>query len=546
MFISKFWITLVTLVGTVMLAVIILAKDAINRERIDNTTAILYKEVSKVDVAVRLHARHRLDILLQAAVDPEVRKQLQIVSAKPENASQVQDKLLASLRKINTDLKEYQADLLIALDKRGVVAAQTGARERESGYSLAGFPAVEAALNGYERDDIWLLDKDVYLIAARPVIQEGRYVGALVHAMKVSDKLATEISPTLQFAMFSGNMMLAVGSPKIEGQTNAQSAIIAEPLSNVLSSKQYQDRGYSDIQRIKTQEGDFLAVYAKVKGEAANNNVGYAVVASVELLTSPTDVYERAGKQDIDALPTVWLIVGFVVLTLIGWLFTYIEGQRPVKRMLKSLEDLTRSDPKDQLNVYKFRRKMRKIAQAINKMVDYKIKAIVEEGDTSSGKSIDSILGDQRDVSRLSSASFKFIEPSASDIPPPPPGPEPQKPEPKKVEPEITTPKKAPPTIKKPPAPLAGNIKPIPPQKISANPESPYSDDETAHFQEIYEQFSALKKQLGEPELTFDKFQLTLIKNRDTLKARYGCSSVKFQVYEKDGKASLKATPVKD
>ena len=46
-------------------------------------------------------------------------------------------------------------------------------------------------------------------------------------------------------------------------------------------------------------------------------------------------------------------------------------------------------------------------------------------------------------------------------------------------------------------------------------------------------------------QLTFERFLVTLKKNRDTLMARYDCKRVKFQVYEKDGKASLKATPIK-
>lgn len=541
MFISKFWITLVTLVGTAMLAVIILAKDVINRERIENTTTILYKEVSKADVAIKLHARKRLDVLLQVAVDADVRRSLQSASAKAENAALVRDKLLSALRKLNTDLKEYKADLLMALDNRGVVIAQAGARERESGYNMGGFPVVEAALKGYVHDDVWQLDKEVFLIAAQPVIQEGRYVGAVVHALKVSDKLATEISPALQFALFAGNLMIAVGTPKIEGQVNAQGSTIADKLGEVLTSKQFQERGYSDIQRIKTQDGEFMAVYAKIRGEAAENNVGYAVVASLDLMGSPTDVYERAGKQDIDALPLVWLIIGFVFLTLVGWLFTYIEGQRPVMRMLRIVEDMARSDPKDQINVYRFRRKMRKIAQAINKMIDYKLKSLLEDGESSKVKSIDSILGTQDDT-RLSSASFKFIEASASEVPDAPPGAEPQK--------GLSTSKpseakKAPPSPKRPPTPPMGKP-PIAPQRNSSPPEG--SKEELAYFQEIYQKFVDLKKQLGEPleQLTFDKFQITLAKNRDTLKARYGCTVVKFQVYEKDGKASLKATPVKD
>ena len=36
------------------------------------------------------------------------------------------------------------------------------------------------------------------------------------------------------------------------------------------------------------------------------------------------------------------------------------------------------------------------------------------------------------------------------------------------------------------------------------------------------------------------------MKNRDDLKSKTGCREVRFTVYVKDGKAALKATPVKD
>ena len=46
--------------------------------------------------------------------------------------------------------------------------------------------------------------------------------------------------------------------------------------------------------------------------------------------------------------------------------------------------------------------------------------------------------------------------------------------------------------------------------------------------------------------LTFEKFQQTLKKNRDALMQRHGCKRVKFSVYVKEGRASLKATPVRE
>jgi hypothetical protein len=72
--------------------------------------------------------------------------------------------------------------------------------------------------------------------------------------------------------------------------------------------------------------------------------------------------------------------------------------------------------------------------------------------------------------------------------------------------------------------------------------------DDNAEWLGVYEDFVRTKKQCGESTdgLTFDKFSHTLKKNRDALIARHGCKRVRFSVYVKEGRASLKATPVKE
>jgi hypothetical protein len=72
--------------------------------------------------------------------------------------------------------------------------------------------------------------------------------------------------------------------------------------------------------------------------------------------------------------------------------------------------------------------------------------------------------------------------------------------------------------------------------------------DPSAEWQKVYEEFIRTKRECGEPTdgLTFEKFQQTLKKNRDALMQRHGCKRVKFSVYVKEGRASLKATPVRE
>jgi hypothetical protein len=72
--------------------------------------------------------------------------------------------------------------------------------------------------------------------------------------------------------------------------------------------------------------------------------------------------------------------------------------------------------------------------------------------------------------------------------------------------------------------------------------------EEDKHFQDVFRDFVSTREKCGEPAdgLTFDKFKAKLLKNKEQLVQKYNCRTVRFQVYVKDGKAALKASPVKD
>jgi hypothetical protein len=83
---------------------------------------------------------------------------------------------------------------------------------------------------------------------------------------------------------------------------------------------------------------------------------------------------------------------------------------------------------------------------------------------------------------------------------------------------------------------------------VSAPPAPAAGFDEERHFSEVFRDFVATRERCGEPAdgLTFEKFKAKLLKNKEQLVAKYQCRSVRFQVHVKDGKAALKATPIKD
>ena len=63
----------------------------------------------------------------------------------------------------------------------------------------------------------------------------------------------------------------------------------------------------------------------------------------------------------------------------------------------------------------------------------------------------------------------------------------------------------------------------------------------------VHQEFLRLRVDCGESVegLTWDRFRDKLRRNRDALAQKYACRTVRFQVYVKDGKAALKATPVR-
>jgi hypothetical protein len=72
--------------------------------------------------------------------------------------------------------------------------------------------------------------------------------------------------------------------------------------------------------------------------------------------------------------------------------------------------------------------------------------------------------------------------------------------------------------------------------------------DEEIHFKHVFDDFVATKRECGESVagLTLDKFAVKLRGNKTALMSKHQCRTVRFAVYVKDGKAALKATPVRD
>ena len=88
-------------------------------------------------------------------------------------------------------------------------------------------------------------------------------------------------------------------------------------------------------------------------------------------------------------------------------------------------------------------------------------------------------------------------------------------------------------------------VKHVPQSLLDAS--APAADGEEDHFREVFEQFVAMQKECGASVrgLTFDKFVRKLHAARDQVMKRHNAEEVRFTVYVKEGRAALKASPVK-
>lgn len=541
MLLTRIWFVLLAVAAILGLSTALLARGMFNRDEISDVDEHLRRDRFGAELLLKLDARARIDALAPIAADGDVREALR---GKKEKA------LKDRLRSLNQQLEELRADMLIAVDEKGTIVAQEGRRAPRSGAGLGKVPLVDRALHGFLGDDVWAYDGDVYRVAARPVVDRGVYVGALVHGQKLDNVLAQRLSERLggpSVAFFSGNNVIASFNPSDVVGAPTQKEIAGE-LARALHDEKLKRGERTDPYEI---EGRGRVSFSLVAGSASAANVGYALARPYATLASPFQIFDHAKKDDIDALPKGALAGGLVMLFLTAMGIMYLERDRPLAIFGAQVERMARGET-EELNLPVLARGYRKIGENVHKAID----GILEKGGGKRGMqkaNLDEILGPAPENLTSSAFSFGAAEsgqgsqaallpvPGAQAMPAPA-GPALAVAPP--VQPPLMPPPRAgSPAPAKPPPPM-----PALPGKPSAAASPAGASDEDGHFRDVFEQYLTTRKQCGEStaELTFEKFVVTLRKNRDQiLGSRPDALGVRFTVYVKEGKAALKASPTK-
>ncbi len=567
MYLSKIWLFLLTLVATAAAAVALLMPRPAERSTIAANQQRLATACGFVNILLTDQARQQVGVAAVFATAPDLVAALSTAS----NLEKIDEPTNLAVQKIGRSmadsLKEHAPDFVMLLDKHGRVVARVTLDEKDFGDVAAGRPVIDDALAGYNSDDVWVMNKTMYLVRGAPVVRRDApvdYVGAVLLGHAVNPKLASRLvaslaTPGVEMGFFLGKTTVALSkADSLDSEALAKAAAaLSGPRAN-------------DCVAQPVALTSYTAVVARVPGEAELKNGYYAVLLPRPNAVGFMGTLKAIDKSDLAPAGFPWSLLGagFAIALALGVGFMVLEADRPLKRLALDAVKLGKGET-ERLAENSHAGKFGSIARSVNIHIDK-----VSRDAKSAKQDLDGLLGPAPEgglgtidllaaampairpggpapVAKLPPSEFKFSEP-AKELPvtraPPPavPARPPAKP--------LVAPAAFAATMAAPPV-AATTLASVPAKDDDLLTEAdgePSSGSEPnaidPYFMQIFEQFIALKKTCGEPisGVTYGKFADKLQKNRVELITKTGCRDVRFTVYVKDGKASLKASPVRD
>lgn len=540
MLLSRFWYVLLGLALGASVFVLSLAQGMYNRAGDRARAEGLSADSQVVSSYLKDDARMRSGQLVKFALDGDIIKGLQGASKSETKLDEsYRDQVTKGLKKVQASVDQETAfDAVFAVDQHGRVVGQVGYPQAGvmKDFELGGYPVVADALHGYIRDDTLVWSR-IYRVVARPVQVEAgsKPAGAIVGARVLDDKFARELSERTgaAVAFYVNGSRTASGAP--EGFPKASLDQIVSDLEALEQDEVYQEKGRSPVREV----GDTLSVqYTRLPGEAYMLGAGVAVARESSKISSPFGFFDAADDKDkaeADKVLAGGVMVGAILL---GLVLSFLEHSLPLRKFRIESEKLA-SGEADQLHPSRFRGIYRKIAADLNDGID-KVAASTG-GQSRRATNLEDVLGDLPAEPQMAAFSVPGGSEASSGLAPG------TAPFPTSAVNTPSAPLPQAPSLPKPPPRVGGAPTPPVPTPQPASTQQAEVDDVETEWRGVYDQFVSTKQECGEPTdgFTYEKFRKTLVKNRDALVARHGVSRVKFAVHVKNGKAALKASPVK-
>ncbi|MGM0597266.1 MAG: MXAN_5187 C-terminal domain-containing protein [Myxococcota bacterium] len=557
MFLSKIWILVISFISILALAGILVANKPSEyfHEREYREKIVDFFQAA-VDKEIEWESRQILDSLGRIRLDNRIVKVLE----KKGDTNPLKKPFQNFAKKLNIDY-------LLILNPKGKVLIS----HKDIPKSFAGYPAFKNSMKGYHSDNALKIGDSMYQIFSVPVLSKDhkRIVGVLVGLRKMNqDFLEFHLSRMgfenkrkrkVEMALFVKNKAEFV--TKKSKLWDEMSSIYKEHKKDIRDI----DKGFTPVKILKKGGKRYAVILSAVRGavtvpkieidkelpEFQDTETYYAIAFQMPQRHGSMAFLKKVIPQDklLEGFPWVLFIVGASFIMILGISLLIIEGDLPMKKMINRAKDLSKGEF-ILFNDQEFSGKYRALAIAINEALEKARES--SGGNNIKKKSMDEILGKDDEDHQL---------PEGGPPPPPVKGKPIKYPEMKKVKlngkpnlPDLPKTKKPSKNKEQPnkntgkPSKKTESEISTPQETDPSQPQPPGPEEDPGeYFSFITEEFKSLKLKLEGNLDNFDevKFIQKLNSSTQNIRAKKECTRVKLVVYERDGKAGLKAVAVK-
>jgi hypothetical protein len=556
---SKIWFFLTAVIAAAAITIALMLPRPAARQRLADERQRVITACDVINILLGTNARSRVDL---AGTFARSEIDVSAVLAPATLAGDISAEANQTARTVATQLLDSttgdKPDFVILVDGRGRVVARVGIHDDRYGDALAGYFLVDDALDGYVRDDLWLLDETLYLVAGAPVIG-NRWAGAVIigHAMdkELADRLVGQLG--VHLVVYAGGKPVATTNP-VEIHSEALNAFTE--LRSAETPVQDDCRN-SKAFDIRTPSETYTALVARLPGEAGQQGAFFSVFIARPATLGLGGTLKAVSRDDISfgGFPWIWLGLGLIAALAAGVAIMIFEADRPLRRLSADAVKLAQAVV-DRLDEERHRGHYGSIARSVNIYVD----KVQRDARAVSQQGMAPLSAPPAPVAPAFTppppSEFKFTDSrtrtpvrgssALPGAPPPPPAGTAPPPLPAGGAPSISPMGSAPPPPAGAPmrrADLSNSgitaIEDVLAPGATESGEISLVDDS---FRALFEEFIALKRRCGESTagVVYEKFAGKMRASRDSLMAKHGCDEVRFHVYVRDGKAAVKAKPV--
>ena len=575
MFLSKIWFILVSLLAGVAVTAAFVAPHPADRRLEQLEGQRMDRAQYAAEQLLKNDARRWIDYVAKLGTDGKLIDALDAASHGSGELRPLHESVRNRLRELVPDRQGIGVESIIAVDNKGRVIARVGDDEGEFGESIAGAEVVADALRGYLSDDVWGASNRLRRIGAAPVLSKShdRIVGALVSAVETGKRLAEMWKRNLGVDVAIVLRKTVLSSTLPEALLGDLPGVIEEHAAEIASHKRSRALPlYMGRERL-------LTVAAPFAGEASEQRAYYVLMTKKSPESNPWALLSSTSSDDLKWGKFPWLSLagGLIAILVIGLGLQRMEVEAPLRQLRAEVQSLARQE-RQKIDDAKYSGMLGGIARDINASIEFFTHAPLPKSETAK-RDISSILLDPKsssadgrsfDVSSVAAPTKAAPPPPAAMAaslfgtprsapglaghPPalpnvPPPAPPTPFPTPSEPAPFLAPSPQRPAAM--PTAPSRALPPPIlKPTRVEAttSPSALAGDPDHAHFSQVFDTYVALRQKLGESivGLSLEKFAAKLQSNRQQIVSKHNCRTAHFTVYEKDGKAAIRAVPVRD